>query len=82
MWHQAMGIELRHTQPGVLVHGRLDLSAPLDTAWELARAWPDAELTTVDSARHLGSDETRPHVLGALNRFAFQAWARVCGTLR
>ncbi|MFC9872563.1 alpha/beta hydrolase family protein [Nocardia salmonicida] len=28
--------------PGELIHGRLDLSAPLETAWELARAWPDA----------------------------------------
>lgn len=33
--------------PGVLIHGRLDLSCPLDTAWELARGWPDdAELVT------------------------------------
>ena len=31
--------------PGVLIHGRLDLSCPLDTAWELARAWPDASCT-------------------------------------
>jgi proline iminopeptidase len=30
--------------PGVLIQGRLDLSAPLLTAWELAQAWPDAEL--------------------------------------
>ena len=30
--------------PGVLIHGRLDLSCPVDTAWELARAWPGAEL--------------------------------------
>lgn len=28
--------------PGVLIHGRLDLSGPLDTAGALARAWPDA----------------------------------------
>jgi proline iminopeptidase len=25
----------------VLVHGRLDLSAPVDIPWRLARAWPD-----------------------------------------
>jgi proline iminopeptidase len=30
--------------PGVLVHGRLDVSGPPDIAWELAQAWPDAEL--------------------------------------
>ncbi|THA86321.1 prolyl aminopeptidase [Streptomyces sp. A0592] len=56
--------------PGVLVHGRLDLAGPLDTAWELARAWPDAELTVVGDAGHLGSDTTRAHVLRALDRFA------------
>jgi proline iminopeptidase len=26
--------------PGSIIHGRLDLSCPLKTAWELARAWP------------------------------------------
>jgi proline iminopeptidase len=55
--------------PGVLVHGRLDMSSPLDTAWELARAWPDAKLIVVDDAGHLSSDTKRAHVLGALDRF-------------
>jgi proline iminopeptidase len=41
--------------PGVLIHGRLDLSAPLLTAWELARAWPDAQLKIVDDSGHTGS---------------------------
>lgn len=56
--------------PAVLVHGRLDLAGPLDTAWELARAWPGAELVIVDDAGHLGGDTTTTHVLGALDRFA------------
>lgn len=54
----------------MLIHGRLDMAGPLDTAWELARAWPDAELIVVDEAGHLGSTETRRHVLDALDRFA------------
>ncbi|MFJ9764104.1 prolyl aminopeptidase [Streptomyces erythrochromogenes] len=58
--------------PGVLVHGRLDLAGPLDTAWELARAWPDAQLTVVTDAGHLGSETTRAHVVEALDRFARQ----------
>ncbi|MFD7316029.1 prolyl aminopeptidase [Streptomyces sp. NPDC056730] len=58
--------------PGVLVHGRLDMGGPLDTAWELARAWSDAELIVVGDAGHLGSDTTRTHVLRALDRFARQ----------
>ncbi len=56
--------------PGALVHGRLDMSGPPDTAWELARAWPDAELTIVEDAGHLGGAVTRTHVLNALDRFA------------
>jgi proline iminopeptidase len=56
--------------PGVLVHGRADLSSPLDTAWELSRAWPDAELTVVAAEGHLGGDTTRTQVLNALDRFA------------
>jgi proline iminopeptidase len=56
--------------PGVLIHGRLDLSSPLDTAWELARAWPDAHLVTVHDAGHQASDTTRRALLDALDRFA------------
>jgi proline iminopeptidase len=37
--------------PGVLVNGRLDISGPTDIAWELARAWPDAELVIVRRRR-------------------------------
>ena len=58
--------------PGVLVHGRLDLSGPLDTAWQLARAWPDAELVAIADAGHKGSDRMRAMVLSALDRFARQ----------
>ncbi|MFI1098055.1 prolyl aminopeptidase [Streptomyces sp. NPDC020917] len=56
--------------PGVLVHGRFDMGGPLDTAWQLSRRWPDAELTVVEDAGHLGGEETRAHVLRALDRFA------------
>ncbi len=42
--------------PGVLVHGRLDLGSPLETAWELAKAWPDAELVIVETAGHDARD--------------------------
>ncbi|GAA2939548.1 prolyl aminopeptidase [Kitasatospora cinereorecta] len=59
--------------PGVLVHGRFDLGGPLTTAWELAKAWPDAELTVIDGAGHLGGPATRRAVLAALDRFARRA---------
>jgi proline iminopeptidase len=38
--------------PGVMVHGRFDIGAPLTTAWELDRAWPDAELVVVENEGH------------------------------
>ncbi|HZD71758.1 MAG TPA: prolyl aminopeptidase, partial [Actinomycetes bacterium] len=42
--------------PGVLIHGRLDLGGPLEVAWTLARAWPDAELAVLHDTGHTGSD--------------------------
>jgi proline iminopeptidase len=56
--------------PGVLIHGRLDLSCPVETAWELAQAWPEAELVVVDDAGHQASDSKRVRILGALDTFA------------
>lgn len=56
--------------PGVLIHGRLDMGGPLQTAWDLHRAWPGSTLTVVESAGHLGTEETRAQVLHALDRFA------------
>jgi|GEM_PF-2068344 len=55
--------------PGVLIHGRLDLAAPLTTAWELARAWPGAQLIVVDDAGHTGSATMSDAVATALTHF-------------
>ncbi|MFI6179331.1 prolyl aminopeptidase [Nonomuraea sp. NPDC051191] len=33
--------------PGVLIHGKYDVSGPLVTAWELHKAWPGSELHVV-----------------------------------
>lgn len=40
--------------PAVLIHGRWDISGPLDTAWALHRAWPKSELRILDDAGHGG----------------------------
>ncbi|HEY4463595.1 MAG TPA: prolyl aminopeptidase [Streptosporangiaceae bacterium] len=56
--------------PGVLIHGRLDIGGPLETAWQLSRAWPGAHLMVAEDAGHLGSGTTRDHVLRALDEFA------------
>jgi proline iminopeptidase len=41
--------------PGVLIHGRGDVSGPAITAWELARAWPGSELIIIEDSGHTGS---------------------------
>lgn len=56
--------------PGELIHGRLDLSAPLETAWELAAAWPDARLHIIEDSGHTGSPGMAESVLRAIARFA------------
>ncbi len=33
---------------GVLIHGRLDIGAPLRGAWQLAQAWPGSRLVVLD----------------------------------
>jgi proline iminopeptidase len=45
--------------PGVLVHGRTDVSGPAITPWEVAQAWPGAELHVVGDAGHTGSETMR-----------------------
>lgn len=53
--------------PGVLIHGRLDVSSPLDIAWLLSRAWPGSELVIVDDAGHsVGLGDA---MITALDRF-------------
>lgn len=56
--------------PGVLIHGRLDLSCPVGTAWELAQAWPGVRLLIDDHSGHRGSDVKRAWMLETLARFA------------
>ncbi len=40
--------------PAVLIHGRYDVSGPLDTAWMLHKAWPASRLIVVEDAGHGG----------------------------
>jgi proline iminopeptidase len=57
--------------PGVLIHGRMDVSGPLDTAWELARAWPGAELVVIAEAGHSAGDPGMIEAtVAATDRFA------------
>ena len=42
---------IRHI-PGVIVQGRYDVVCPMVSAWELHRAWPEAELMVIPDAGH------------------------------
>jgi proline iminopeptidase len=46
---------IRHI-PGVIVQGRYDVVCPMISAWELHRAWPEAELIVVPDAGHSMSE--------------------------
>ncbi len=41
--------------PGTLIHGALDVSSPLATAYDLHKAWPGSELVVVRSDGHGGA---------------------------
>jgi proline iminopeptidase len=56
--------------PGVLIHGRYDVSSPLEIAWRLSKAWTTSRLHILDDAGHGGGDQFLPLVVGALNAFA------------
>ncbi|NTT88172.1 prolyl aminopeptidase [Tabrizicola fusiformis] len=60
--------------PAVLIHGRYDVCTPLSIAWDLHRAWPEAELQIIPDAGHTG---TEPGIADAMvratDRFADQA---------
>ncbi len=60
--------------PGVLIHGRFDVSSPLDTAWSLHRAWPGSELIVLGDAGHGGSGFPEARAM-ALARFRGDAAA-------
>ncbi|MFI7611259.1 prolyl aminopeptidase [Nonomuraea terrae] len=60
---------VRHV-PAVVVNGRYDMKTPPDQAWDLHRAWPEAELHLVEDAGHGGSEPgIRRLLVEATDRF-------------
>jgi proline iminopeptidase len=55
--------------PGVLITGRYDFEAPLESAWSLHRAWPNSELVVVADAGHSGNAALWAEVVSATDRF-------------
>jgi len=56
--------------PGVIVQGRYDVVCPAKSAWDLHRAWPEADLRIVPDAGHAASEAGIVHELvAATDRF-------------
>jgi proline iminopeptidase len=51
--------------PGVIIQGRYDVVTPMETAWALHKAWPEAEFVVVPDAGHTA---TEPGLTDALIR--------------
>ena len=49
--------------PGVIVHGRYDLCTPVAIAWDLHRAWPEADRRIVPDSGHAMSEPGIVHEL-------------------
>lgn len=66
---------VRHI-PAVIVQGRYDVCTPMMTAWDLHRAWPEAELVVVPDASHSASEPGIASALrAATDRFATRSSA-------
>jgi hypothetical protein len=58
-----------HGGRGSGIHGRLDFSSPLGTAWNLHKAWPASELIVVDADGH-GGQTMAEELIRAIARFS------------
>ena len=57
--------------PGVIVHGRYDVVCPIQSAWELHKAWPKAELIISPASGHSAFEaENADALVRATDRFA------------
>ena len=61
---------IRHI-PAVIVQGRYDVVCPMQTAWDLHRAWPEADFRIVADAGHSALEPGLTHELvSATDRYA------------
>lgn len=57
--------------PGVIIQGRYDIATPPKTAWDLHKAWPEAEFIMVPDAGHAVSEPgITHHLIEATDAFA------------
>ncbi|MGH9944548.1 MAG: prolyl aminopeptidase [Pyrinomonadaceae bacterium] len=61
--------KIRHI-PAVIVQGRYDVVCPMTSAWELHRAWPEADFQVIADAGHSALEPgTRSALVEAADRF-------------
>jgi proline iminopeptidase len=61
--------KIRHI-PGVIVQGRYDIVCPMETAWALHRAWPEADMYVAQTSGHSAFEpEIVHHLIAATDRF-------------
>ena len=66
---------IRHI-PAVIVQGRYDIVCPMRSAWDLHRAWPEAELRIVPDAGHSAFEAgTTAELVKSTDRFARRSGA-------
>mgnify|MGYP001158653934 FL=1 len=53
---------IRHI-PSKIIQGRYDIVCPIETAWELSRNWPEAELIVAPSSGHSAFEKEITHEL-------------------
>ncbi len=64
-------VERIRSIPAVLVQGRYDVICPMKSAWDLHRAWPEADLRISVDAGHSAFERSNLHELvSATDRFA------------
>lgn len=68
-WESAHVATTAISRPSWLIHGRLDLSGPLDASWNLHQAWPGIKLIIVDDEGH-GGPKMAEHWIRILNDLA------------
>jgi proline iminopeptidase len=57
--------------PGAIIQGRYDVTCPMRSAWDLRRAWPEADFRIVEGAGHSQSEPgIRHELIVAIDAFA------------
>ena len=61
---------LRHI-PGIIIQGRYDMCTPMRTAWDLHKAWPEADFRLIPDAGHAFSEPgIRDALIAATDHFS------------